>query len=72
MSDFDAGVAAGEQSAAIASLEARITSLEHKMDKVLERVTMARGGIAVLIAIGSICATIAGTVILWLHGGKVP
>ena len=68
MSEFNAGVAAGKQNAAIASLEERISSLEQKMDRVLERVTLARGGIAVLIAIGSFCAAIAGAVVLWMHG----
>lgn len=70
MSDFQAGVEAGEQAATIDSLDRRLTALEGKVDKVLERVTLARGGIAVLIALGSFCAAVAGTIVLWVHGGK--
>ena len=68
MSDFQAGVEAGEQAATIESLDRRLTALEGKMDKVLERVTLARGGIAMLIALGSFCAAIGGTLVLWFHG----
>lgn len=54
----------------IDNLERRLTALETKVDQVLERVTLARGGIAMLIAIGSFCAAIAGAVAIWLHSGK--
>jgi hypothetical protein len=70
MSEFDAGRTVGEQGAAIESLEKRLISLESKVDELLERVTMARGGLAVLIAIGTVCATLIGAGIMWLHGGK--
>ena len=68
--EFDAGLKAGEQAAAIDSLEMRIAALERKVDQVLERVTLARGGIAVLIALGSFAAAIAGAIVLWVHGGR--
>ena len=72
MSDFQAGVQAGEQTAAIETLEKRLTAVEKKLEQVLERVTLARGGIAVLIAIGSFGAAIAGAIVLLVHGGKAP
>jgi hypothetical protein len=58
--------------ARLASVEGRFDRLEETLSKILERVTLARGGLAMLIAIGSVCATLAGAVVLWLHGGKAP
>lgn len=52
------------------TIEGRFDRLEQTLSKILERVTLARGGLAMLIAIGSVCATLAGAVVLWLHGGK--
>lgn len=52
------------------AVDGRFDRLEETLSKILERVTLARGGLAMLIAIGSMCATLAGAVVLWLHGGK--
>jgi hypothetical protein len=54
------------------AIDNRFNHLEETLSKILERVTLARGGLAMLIAIGSVCATLAGAVVLWLHGGKAP
>lgn len=62
MSDFEAGREAGEQAATIASLDERLTRVEATLEKILERVTLARGGMAALIAyipLSSFTATVA-------------
>ncbi len=54
------------------AIDNRFNHLEETLSKILERVTLARGGIAVVIALGSFAAAVAGAVVLWLHGGKTP
>lgn len=71
-SDYQAGIRAGEQAATIESLSERISALEAKVEKVLERVTLARGGLMVLITIGSFCAAVVEAVVLMVHTGKAP
>lgn len=68
--EYQAGVSAGKQAATLESLEERIASLEKTVEKVLERVTLARGGLMVLIAVGSFCTAIVEALVLFAHGGK--
>lgn len=57
--------------------EQRLERIEKKVDVLVEAIAQSKGGIRVLIAVGSVAATLAGLLgawiakaVGWLHGGQ--
>lgn len=57
--------------------EERLKRIEEKVDVLVEAFAQSKGGLRMLIAVGSVAATIAGLlgawiakVVGWLHGGQ--
>lgn len=75
MSDLNRNVGALEARAD--AQEARLERIEQKVDVLVEAIAQSRGGIRVLIAVGSVAAALAGLIgawiakaVGWLHSGS--
>lgn len=64
MSDYGRDIGALEARAD--AQEERLKRIEHKLDQVADTLAQSKGGIRMLIAVGSIAATLAGLLGAWI------